>query len=241
MTIQRYIWHSGGTALCISLAPLLFLTCLPLTTIDPVEPFGVTRTGSDMAISPYGPIEIRFSSPVLYPDSVRFAFKPLFTEYRQTFNETNDTVTIECILPLLGDREYFLWLASSVESEDGSLLQPGEDTLLVRTFPIEQEPNDSRLTADTLRSVIFGSVSAANDTDWFAIHDTTAASLYLKSTGSSSHFMLCDADTLSARLETFAAAETLDIPDTFHKPVHIAVFAFNRSNGGHYELGIVRE
>ena len=241
MTIQRQYRHMRGTVLFTSLASFFFLSCLPLATIEPVESFGMSRTGSGETISPYGPIQVRFSYPVLDPDSIRFAFQPLFTEYRQTFNDSHDTVTIECILPLLGDTEYYLILASSVESEDGSLLQPGEDSLLLRTFPIEQEPNNFRNIADSFKNIIFGSVSTVNDTDWFAIYDTTAASFYLKSTGSSSIFKLCDADSLSVRPQAFAAAETLDIPDSFNKPVHIAVFAFNRSNGGHYELGVVEK
>lgn len=176
MIIRRQPRHAGGAALFTSLALLFFLSCLPLANIEPVEPFVMTRTGSDTTISPYGPVRIRFSSPIVDPDSVRFAFRPLFNEYRQTFNASHDTITIECILPLQGDAEYFMFLTSFVESEDGSLLRPGEDSLLLRTFPIEQEPNDSKNTADTLNSVIFGSVSAANDTDWYAIHDTAAAS-----------------------------------------------------------------
>jgi hypothetical protein len=241
MTIRRQQRHAGGATLFTSLALLFFLSCLPLATIEPVESFAMTRTGSDTPISPYGPVHVRFSYPVLDPDSVRFTFQPLFTEYRQTFNATLDTFTLECILPLQGDEQYSLFLVSFVESEDGSLLRPGEDTLLLRTFPAEQEPNDSKNTADTLKGIIFGSVSAANDTDWFAIHDTAAASFYLKSTGSSSLFELRDAGSLSVRPLKFAAAETLDIPGSFERPVYITVFAYNRSNGGHYELGVVEK
>jgi hypothetical protein len=141
----------------------------------------------------------------------------------------------------MGDTQYSLFLASFVESEDGSMLRPGEDTLLLRTFPTEQEPNDFRTIADTLKDIIFGSVSAANDTDWFAIHDTAAASFYLKSTGSSSLFELYDADSLSVRPSKFAAAETLNVPGSFERPLYIAVFAYNRSNGGYYELGVVEK
>jgi hypothetical protein len=241
MTIRRQHWIAGGAALLPSLTLLFLLSCLPLANIEPVEPFGMTNAGPDTIISPYGPLCIRFSYPVLDTNSVRFVFQPLFTEFRQAFNATHDTVTIEFILPLQGDEQYTLFLASPVESEDGSVLRPGEDSLVLVTFPTEQEPNDFVNIADTLRDIAFGSVSAANDTDWFAIQDTSAGSFYLKSTGSSSLFKICDADSLSVRPQTFAAAETLDIPGSFERPLHIAVFAFNRSNGGHYELGVVEK
>jgi hypothetical protein len=241
MTIRRQPRYLGGGAIFTSLALLLFLSCLPLTNLEPVEPFAMTRTGSGTTISPYGPVRIRFSSPVLDPDSIRFTFQPLFTEYRQTFNAAHDTVTLDFILPLQGDERYSLFLASFVESEDGSILRPGEDSLELVTFPTEQEPNDFKTIADTLKGIIFGSVSAANDTDWYAIHDTAAASFYLKSTGSSSLFEMYDADSLSARPSKFAAAETLDVPGSFERPLYIAVFAYNRSNGGYYELGIVEK
>jgi hypothetical protein len=241
MTTRRQSRYYGGTALFASLLPMFFLSCLPLSNIEPVESFGMTRAGSGTKISPYGPLYVRFSYPVLDTDSVRFLFQPLFTEFRQSFNAAHDTVTLEFILPLQGDERYSLLLDSFVESEDGSILRPGEDSLELVTFPTEQEPNDFNYIADTLRDITFGSVSAANDTDWYAIHDTTAESFYLKSTGSSSIFKICDADSLSVRPQAFAAAETLDIPGSFERPLRIAVYAFNRSNGGHYELGVVKE
>jgi hypothetical protein len=238
MISRRHSNYLRGMRLFVYYSLPAFMACLPLADIESGEPFSVRL--ADSTISPFGPVRICFNNPIVHPDSIRFSFKPRFEEYRQIVNASHDTVTLELTIPLAGDARYTLLLSTYVESEDGSLIVPGEDTLPFSTFPMEQEPNDSRSTADTLNEIMFGSVSAANDTDWFAIGDTAAAACYLKSTGSSSFFALRDAGGSSVCPPGFSVAETLTVPRSFKKPLYGTVFAFNRSNGGSYELGVVK-
>ncbi|MBN1129839.1 MAG: hypothetical protein JXA71_12680 [Chitinispirillaceae bacterium] len=223
-------------------AALVFLltACLPLTTIEPVDTFDLEWAGTSDTISPYGPVRTCFTSPVRHPDSVLFTIRPLFTEYRQQNNESADTFTLELLQPLQGAARYTLRLAQWIESVEASFLSPGSDSIVFYTWPIEQEPNNGMTTADTLGSIVFGSIASANDTDWYAVSDSAAQAFYLKSTGSSSLFEIRDALGSIQRPLTFTATRTLSVPREFVRPLHILVYPYNRSNGGVYELGAVR-
>ncbi|MBN2035648.1 MAG: hypothetical protein JW768_02785 [Chitinispirillaceae bacterium] len=216
------------------------LSCIPLANMEPVEQFRMVRATETDTVSPYDSLLIAFTYPVLQPDSASFEFIPPFFDFQQAWNERSDTVTFWFAQPLEGRTHFRLVLQSTVESVEGSLLRAGEDTISFHTHASEQEPNDTRETADPFSGTVFGSVSTANDSDWFAIEDTSWRSFYLKSSGSFSLFDIRDAGGSSVRPSSFAEAETLAIPDTFVRPVHLVVFAYNRSNGGHYELGAVR-
>jgi hypothetical protein len=217
----------------------LLTGCLPLIATGPEEDFSMNWAGASDTVSPYGPLSVYFTSPVLFPDSVIFDIMPIFSDYRQQGNESADTFSLELLRSLRGGSRYVLRLAEWVESIDGSFLTPGNDSIVFHTWPAEQEPNNGRTTADTLGSITFGSISMANDTDWFEVRDSTVETFYIKSIGSSSLFDIRDAAGAVRGPTSFAAAETLSVPQGFVRPLHLVVYAFNRSNGGHYELGSV--
>ena len=229
--------HTAAVRTCLLVGASVFLSCLSLVNTESDVPFSMRRAApAGDTISPYCSLEIRFSYPVLYPDSVRFVFQPAFNEYQVQFNRSLDTVTMLFSMPLQGNTAYRLNLASTVESIDGLLLHPQDDTIAFRTFPLEQEPNDARAMADVFNGTIFGAVSTANDTDWFTVADSTLRSFYLVSNGSSSFFDIRDAAGKSITPQEFAAAETLSAPADFTLPLYLVVYAYSRSNGGYYKL-----
>jgi hypothetical protein len=241
MTNQRQPVFALRTLFLAALLCFLTLSCLPLSTIGPMDPFQLNRIGAADTISPWGSVQIRFSYPVRFPDSVTFAFTPAFDDYRKSWNTGRDTLSLVFVLPLHGGVHHTMLLANFVESEEGSILIPGEDTLSFYTYPAEQEPNDSKATSDLLKGTVFGSISAANDSDWFAVDDSAVRSFYLLSTGSTSQFELHDSDGSVTHPPSFTMAETLSVPESFIYPFYIVVHSYNRSNGGYYQLGMIKE
>jgi hypothetical protein len=231
----------GRSLLAALLLPLAFFCFVPLNPADSENPFRLVRVGgAGDTIAPFGSLALRFTRPVAHPDSIHFVFAPQFADYQLTFATTLDTITIFFAVPLQGSTRYSFHPDRPIEAADGHLLDPADDSVVVFTFPIEQEPNDSRQTADLLEGKLFGSISLASDTDWFAMPDTAARTFYLKSNVSSSQFDIRDATGALFRPTAFAMAETLAVPSSFVPPFCLVVYAWNRSNGGFYEAGTVR-
>ena len=233
----------SSTLPIVMLVPFLAaLSCLfPLDNNQPAEPFGFTKTGNAAdTIAPYGSLKIAFSRPVRAPDSVVFRFQPPYSEFQAFFNGPLDTATIEFVMPLDGATTYTITLAAPVAATDGSVLYPWEDTVKVRTCPAEQEPNGDSSLADTLKGKLFGSIDAANDTDWFIVSSGTANRFYLVSTGSSSSFDIVDAAGTVTPSPAYADPETLAAPHNAVRPLYLSVHAWDRSNSGYYEVGVVK-
>ena len=214
----------------------------PLETDAPLEPFhfGIAGNSAD-AISPYGPIILKFTSPVKSVDSVRFIISRGFTEYQVLWSGSNDTAKLILALPLEGNATYTVSPAKKIKSADGSLLIPGKDSIKLITFPCENEPNGSKDLADLLEGTAFGRIATANDTDCYLVSDTAKRSFYLKSTGSVSTFVIMDSRGMSISPPAYTPAETLSMPGTFVPPFSIRIYAYNHSNGGTYELGWTKE
>jgi hypothetical protein len=215
---------------------------VPLDNSDSSIVFHLVRAGTTGdTIAPFGSLKLRFTHPVMDPDSVLLSFQPQFTDYQLFLDSTKDTVALAFTQPLQARTRYSIHLAKAVSAEDGTLLFPSDDSIVVFTAAAEQEPNNTPALADTLRGKLFGQISMVDDSDWFAVPDTTLRTFYLKSTGSSSRFDICDAKGAPvAQLSAFAAAETLTVPSDCLHPLYIVVSAWNRENGGYYELGVAR-
>jgi hypothetical protein len=227
-----------------SIIYLFTAACLfPLTTNGPQQPFQFTIAGGKAAdtISPFGPLMITFSHPLINPDSVGLIFSPPFSEYQILWNGSQDTATLNFALPLEGNTSYGVRLSKTIASTDGNVLYPWSDTLKIHTYDCEQEPNDAENLADTLNGTVFGHISMANDTDWYLVSDTTKRSFYLKSTGSTSIFSIADNTGRLIMPGAYADAETLSVPMEFVSPLFVYVYAYNYSNGGSYELGWVKK
>jgi hypothetical protein len=212
---------------------------VPLDSSDSSIPFDLVRVGNGGdTIAPFGSLSLRFTHPVASPDSVRFVFQPPYTDCLVSANATEDTLTLQFMVPLQGETRYSIHLRNQVSARDGSLLFPSDDSIVVFTAAAEQEPNDFPSSADTLTKKIFGTISAADDTDWFSISDTTMREFYLISHGPSSQFDIRDANgAVIVKPSLIAAAETLTVPSNAPNPRYLVVTAWNRSNGGYYELG----
>jgi len=218
---------------------LLSLSCLfPLISEGPAEHLTFSIAGSvNDTISPFGPLKIRFSAPIKHPDSVGFNFTPPFTEYQTVWSNSLDTATLIFSLSLNGNAGYRVLVTGRTDAANGALLIPGDDTINLRTWRCEQEPNGSPSLADPLHGRVFGRVNMANDTDWFAPADTMRREFYLKSTGSLSIFSIRDSRGTVLAHPTYAPAETLSVPADFVPPLYVLVYAYERSNGGSYESG----
>jgi hypothetical protein len=222
-------------------AALLTVSCLfPLNNGPADQPFQLTRVGNVAdSIAPFGALKLVFTRPVRNPDSVDFAIRPYTHEFQILFNASRDTVSLLFTVPLEGNTKYSITATDPIAADDGAMLYPWEDTVVVCTYPTEQEPNNSRALADTLKGRRFGSITAANDTDWFVVPDGTADVFYLVSTATSSTFDLFDATGTASLSGTFAGTQTLTVPLGFVRPLYVSVHAWNRSNGGYYEVGWV--
>jgi len=214
-------------------ALMVSLSCDVPVRSTPLLPFHLVNTGSTDTIPPYGSFMLLFTRPVADPDSVQFIFNPP-EECLSAFDTTHDTVTFTLTQPLIGSTRYTIKLANPVHADDGAVI--ASDSVDLITAAIENEPNDSRDLADTVRTRIFGSVTTANDTDWFVVADTTVQSFYLRSSISSSIFDLRDSLGRVVVQAVIAEPETLAVPVPAIRPLYVVVYARSNSNGGYYEL-----
>jgi hypothetical protein len=228
-----------GALIALGVLLLSSVRCLiPIGSNDNSDPFTFVNAGDGDTITPYGSIAIRFTRPVAHPDSVHFLFDPPFADFLLASNTKGDTLTMQLSLPLNAETRYSIHLKDQITAKDGTLLFPNDDSVVVVTADAEQEPNDQLSTADLLVKKIFGAIASADDTDWFAISDTALREFYLTSHGSSSRFDVRDVNgTVLVKPSLIAPAETLLVPSNSPAPRYLVVSAWNRSNGGYYELG----
>jgi hypothetical protein len=187
-------------------------------------------------ISPWDSVAVVFSQP-LSDTLVLFTFFPPFYMYSLRMSETRDTIHLHFAEPLDGDTRYVIRLEEKVTSSGGAVLEPSDDSVVVVTASVEQEPNGTVSLADTLTGRCFGSAGTVNDTDCFLISGEETECVYLVSHGSQTSFIFQDDEGTRSEERLFNESDTTPVPEDAAWPLYVIVFSYHRSVGGYYELG----
>jgi hypothetical protein len=170
---------------------------------------------------------------------VRFFFSPPFYSHTTTSDSGSDTFTITLSEPLAGGNRYVIRIDNTINSIRGAEMTPDDDSAVLFTYATEREPNGDTATADALTGRMFGSIATTNDTDCYRIEDRSATSVFLNSQGSQTTFGLCDADDDSIVFHAYTKNDTVPIPSSARFPLRVTVYAWQKSVGGYYEIGVI--
>lgn len=190
-------------------------------------------------VSVFPQLQFVFSSP-LADSTVALDFTPpISARYSVYLNATHDTLSLDVMEMLEGDTRYVLRLKNPVTSKDGAVLDPSQYSLEFLTYPCEQEPNDTKDFADTLKSVMFGSISDVSDVDVFFCADTRAAGVFLQSINSQDSFYIVDSLSHVFGLgHQINQPDTIVLTDSIIRPFYVFVLSRIKGSEGDYELGI---
>jgi hypothetical protein len=197
-------------------------------------------------LSVFPQLQFAFSAP-LSDSSVSLAFSPpTSARYAAFLNPTHDTLTLDVMEMLDGNTRYALRLAQPVTSKDGVVLGPSQDSLVFLTYPREHEPNDTKDLADTLTTIMFGTVSNVADVDVFFCADTMAsakaAGVFMQSINSQDSFYIVDSLSRVFSLgNQIKPIDTIFFTDSMRRPLYAFVVSRIKGSEGDYELGIVNK
>ncbi|MBN1307323.1 MAG: hypothetical protein JXA18_05365 [Chitinispirillaceae bacterium] len=224
----------------VSALAMLLLSCI-VQSDPPSETLHFVHAVQPDTIAPWGKIEVVFTERIADPAQTGFVFAPPYYAYAIMWNASHDSVLLQCIEPLQGDTRYVLRLKGGIVSKNGTAFIPSSDSIVFFTHPVEQEPNGTPPTADTLHGRCFGAVATISDTDRYIITDQAANAVFLISSGSQTTFFLSTADDSATAPQTFKPRDTLIITERFRPPVFVGVHSYHQSVGGYYEVGIIAE
>lgn len=228
-------------ALYTLVATLLLSASSCVIPSEPVEnTLRLTLCPDTDTVSPFATLIIALSAPIADSPLVIFTFTPPFEAYTTSLAASGDTLYLQLAESLAGSTQYTIKHSIPFTEAEGSARKSWGDSLEFFTYPLEQEPNNTAATADTVLGTTFGRIATLNDTDCFAI-PTGATALYLHSYLSTTTAQLGTSPLQQQPERTFAAFDTLTIPDTAHFPLYAFVTAFHRSVGGYYAIGFIRK
>lgn len=141
-----------------------------VVTLDPpANPPPFSLVESSDTIGPFTPLSFALAAPV-QDSTLSFVLSPPLP-YSLRLTGGNDTVLLHFSLPLLPSTTYRICMENDVLNRDGSSLAPRGHCLSWQTsrFWLEQEPNDTRATADTVQTPLYATFHTANDTDFFVL------------------------------------------------------------------------
>ncbi len=220
------------------IAALMLLFCV-VPSDPPNETFHFKHFAQSDTIAPWGTFPVVFSEQLDDSASIGFSFKPSFYSYTITLNESRDTALVQCTEPLMGSSRYVLRVQAIITAKNDAVFAPQSDSIVIFTYPAEQEPNGAQPVADTLTGRCFGAIATVSDTDRYFIADSSAHTLFLNSKGSQTTFVLEHLSGSVTAERTFNKNDTCIIPATFSPPVYIAVYSYHQSVGGYYEIGFI--
>jgi hypothetical protein len=141
---------------------------------------------------------------------------------------------------LEGNTKYVLRLGSHVTTMDGSVWDLSYDSTVFYTFPREQESNDRKGIADTLASVMFGSISELSDVDIFACVRRNIQAVYLQSIDCRDSFFVEDGfSNIITVPGPIKQADTTGLPEKDTIPIFIVVRSGIKGFEGNYKLGVI--
>ncbi len=215
----------AGATGCVSYAP------------EPEQVFRMIRADSlGDTVSVFPVLKVAFTRTPA-DESVSITFSPLFVDYAARLSESRDTLTIRVTGLLDGETRYVLRPAGELRAGDGSVPGPDTDSLVIHTYPAEQEPNDTRKTADPFQSPMYGRIKPANDTDFFFLEAPTGGNVILESLDSKVSLEVRDSSgTLSAAPVTQNSVDTLAVSDS---PVWVLAYSRGGIMDERYRLSFV--
>lgn len=220
-----------------ALAALALSSCV-LELDNQADPLRMAAVVDTDTVSIYPRIAVAFTEP-LADSTVDFEFSPPFYDFYTQMNPTADSADIVVTGMLRGATRYVIQPAHRVSSRNGAVLKPGRDSLVIHTFPAENEPNNSAATADSLVTRAYGVISTANDTDSYVCLVADTHNVYLNWYETAVTFRLVDANGNSlAGTRPDGGTDTIAVPDTLVPPLVIRVFAPQQLSGARYEVGI---
>jgi hypothetical protein len=189
-------------------------------------------------LSVFPQLQFVFSAP-LADSSVALDFSPpISARYVAYLNTKRDTLFLNIMEMLDGNTRYVVRLKNPVTSKDGVVLDPSQDSLTFLTYPREHENNDTKELADTLSSVMFGSISNVSDVDVFFCADTSAAGIFLQSINSQDSFYVIDGLSHFFGLgHQINQTDTIFLTDSIVRPLYVFVQTRIKGSEGDYELG----
>jgi hypothetical protein len=237
--LKRACLNSLATSIMV-----LWVSCI-FDTRGNDEPLTMTCINPKTdTLSVFPQLRFVFSAPLM-DSSVSLAFSPpTSARYAAFLNATHDTLTLNVMEMLDGNTKYVVRLAQPVTSKDGVVLGPSQDSLAFVTYPREHEPNDEKDLADTLTSIIFGTVSNVADVDAFFCTDTKglskASGVFMQSINSQDSFYIVDSLSRVFSLgNQIKPIDTIFFTDSMRRPLYAFVVSRIKGSEGDYELGIV--
>ncbi|MDD5673155.1 MAG: hypothetical protein PHC61_03240 [Chitinivibrionales bacterium] len=213
------------------------------------QTFGWARVdkGGD-TVSIFSSLVFAFSEPIA-DTAVPVVFEPAFYGFYSSLNASRDTVTVALVgqIAFAPSTRYVLRRAAVCKTANGATLYPQNDSLVFYTHAAEQEPNNSKATADSLVHFMDGTIETAIDTDCFILPRTTQK-ITLIQLDSGLGIALNIYDSLGACfVAAFSAValqnflpDTITIPDSLHAPFYCALYSQGHSSGDRYILGAIR-
>jgi hypothetical protein len=226
----------------ISVFSCLFTQCVFNGTVNeqPLTMMSLDANGDTLSVFPR--LRFVFSSP-LADTSVPVSFSPAISSgYGAYLNTLRDTLTIDFMEMLEGNTRYVLKLGRTVSSIDGSVWDLSDDSTVFYTYPREQEINDTKDVADSLRSVIFGIISDVSDIDAFVCIGENIRAVYLQSIGAQDSFFIEDArSNIIVAPKVMKQTDTILISGSNAPPVYIFVRSGIKGFEGKYKLGVINK
>lgn len=225
---------------CTFLIPPLFLVFFACT-FDQGDDTKLEVERVDLSgdtISPWETLIFGFNLPIVDSNTI-FTLNPdPGPVYNFKFNNTMDTLYFEITGRLSGNTLYQIGLNNDLEAENGSLILKDDLLFTFYTLPLENEPNNSKETADTLNDIIYGITEIKNDEDFFVIIDSSVNNVILINDKKKSGFQILNNnnDVLSTNEEL---GDTLigNISSNNEWPLFIKVFSLVDSDS-RYQLEV---
>lgn len=188
-------------------------------------------------ISPFQSVPLCFSRAISDTSQISFYIEPLFEQYYYTISTTNDTVFIVPSEPFPGNTRFVIRADKRIMSVNDEPLSA--DSVVFFTHAFEREPNNTIETSDPLPRKVFGTLSSANDTDYFSIRDTSVRKYYIVASGSQTTFAVQDSLGKRTPERSYKSRDTIIVSNSFKAPLYLMIFSYRKSVGGYYETGPV--
>lgn len=189
-------------------------------------------------IAPWGILIFNFNIPISDTNAVFSLFPDPGPIYSCRLNSFNDTLYMDITGILSGNVLYSVKSDDDISAENGTVLLKDDIQFSFYTGYLENEPNNSLETADTLQETIYGAIEAKNDDDYFIITDSSLSEIKLINNKKKCGFYMLDKDgtTLSVKEEL---GDTLSEVFSSNSvwPLYIKVFSLIDSDS-RYQLEV---
>jgi hypothetical protein len=222
------------------------LLCLALScTFSPADQTPLLMTRADTlgdTVWLFPALAFALSSPVADEHNAAMAITPDPGDvYYSYLSESRETVFVSITGMLEARTAYAIRPAYAIEPASGAALTPDQASFAFYTGPGEREPNNTLASADRAAPGMCGRVSTANDTDWFVTDCADSRAVWLVSYDQEKCALRITDSTGATVTAPYSRGriDTLAAPDSFHRPLAIAVYSATGVAGLRYSLGTI--